>query len=57
VTALAERVAEALRRARPEGDGPALQLWSDLAVAVTAALAEADPQFDYGRFYSEAGGL
>jgi predicted transcriptional regulator len=54
---LADRIAAALRRTRPEGDGPALAQWSEDVVAVAAGLAEADPGFDYGRFYSEAGGL
>lgn len=57
VETLADRVAEALRRTRPREDGPEMRQWADDVVAVAAALAEGDPMFDYGRFYSEAGGL
>jgi hypothetical protein len=55
--ALADRIAEALRRARPDGDGPALELWSEVAVAVAALLAKMDPAFDYGAFFTACGGL
>lgn len=55
--ALAERIAEALRGTRPESEGPEFRQWSEDLVAVAAALAEADPTFNHGRFYSEAGGL
>lgn len=57
VQALADRIAEALQRTRPKGNGPALEMWAEIAVAVAAALAALDPAFDFGRFYSEAGGL
>ena len=54
---MAERIAEALRRTRPEGDGPTLELWSQIAVAIAAALAQVDPGFDFGTFYTMCGGL
>lgn len=55
--ALADRIAEALQRTRPEGDGPALEMWAEIAVAVAAALAGLDPAFDYGAFFTACGGL
>lgn len=57
MTTLPDGIAEALRGARPEGDGPALELWAEIAVAVAAALAALDPAFDYGAFFTACGGL
>lgn len=54
---LADRIAEALQRTRPEGNGPALEMWAEIAVAVAAALAGLDPAFDYGAFFTACGGL
>lgn len=56
-TTLVLRVAEALRGTRPEGDGPTLELWAEIAVAIAAALAGLDPAFDYGAFFTACGGL
>jgi hypothetical protein len=57
VQALAERIAEALRGTRPDGENTALELWADLVVAVAAALAQVDPGFDFGAFFTACGGL
>lgn len=55
--ALVARMAEALHGTRPESEGPALRLWADIAVAVAAALAQMDPGFDFGAFFTACGGL
>lgn len=53
----AYRIAEALRGSRPEPEGPALNLWADIVVAVAAAVAQVDPAFDFGAFFTACGGL
>ena len=50
-------MAEALHGTRPESEGPALRLWADIAVAVAAALAQMDPGFDFGAFFTACDGL
>ncbi len=57
MTSLVLRVAQALRETRPDGEGPPLELWSEVAVAIAAVLAEMDPAFDYGAFFTACGGL
>lgn len=51
------RLAEALRRTRPQGEGPCMEEWAEVAVAVAGALAEMDPGFDYGAFFTACDGL
>lgn len=57
MTTLVFRIAQALRDTRPDGGGPSLELWSEVAVAIAAVLAEVDPAFDYGAFFTACGGL
>ncbi len=57
MTTLVLRIAQALRETRPEGEGPSLELWSEVAVAIAAVLAEVDPALDYGVFFTACGGL
>jgi hypothetical protein len=57
MTSLVLRIAQALRETRPDGEGSSLELWSEVAVAIAAVLAEMDPGFDYGAFFTACGGL